>query len=173
MDFWKWLIKKHIIKTISWRDFIFLTLIINYGRRITELKLLRTEDFDFEKNIIWFRQLKTRERDPEDRPKHIMQRILPYIQSYVEYCRRIGQEELFECTVRTLRNACYKYTKEYFGRRLFPHVFRYVLTTYLNRKIVSLQIVKDFFGHKNIQTTQRYSRLSIEDVRNALPKDLR
>lgn len=171
MQFWEWLVKKYMLKEIKWHYFIWFTLVIHYGRRLTELMLLRTEDFDFEKDIIWFRQLKTRQRDPDERPKHMIKKIKPFLEKYVNFCKSVGQEELFECTSRNMRHICYKYTEQFFDRKLFPHVFRYVLNTYLNTKC-NIEIVREFFGHKNIRTTQMYTRLSTEDVRSRMPVDL-
>lgn len=186
MKFWDWLIELRDHRAIFWRNFIFLGLLIFYGRRINEIIPLRTSDIDLDKGLIYFKQLKTRHKD-EEKALYFVSKIEPYLREYVQFCKNIGQEYLFESThprprgkpitARAGLDVVYKYTKSFFGYKLFSHVFRSVLATHILQEgkdaELNLVLAKDWLGHASISSTERYIKLSDKQRKASMPEGLK
>lgn len=55
------------------------------------------------------------------------------------------------------------------GRRIYPHMLRHTFATRLMRQ-VNARTVQELLGHKNIQTTQRYTHPDADDLKNAIDR---
>ncbi len=92
-----------------------------------------------------------------------------------------SSEYLF-CTVRSpthkggkLTAACFQITfKKYVGKagldpdRVTPHVLRHTCATEMLRRGVNLRVIQEVLGHKNLSTTEIYTHVVNEDVRQAM-----
>jgi len=52
-------------------------------------------------------------------------------------------------------------------RRVTPHLFRHSCATHMIDEGVDVSIVREFLGHTDIKTTQRYVHISLENLRQA------
>lgn len=178
---WLWKLKQS--GGIIWRDFMMITILIWYGRRATEVLSLRVQDVDFEKGVIYFRQLKKRTESKRIKTIHIMKKVEPYLKEYCDYCKRLKMYWLFESPRnpekhlqrRTLDYIVYKYSEMYFKKhdntpmRLWPHFFRHIITDWMLQKTGDWDLVYNYFGHNDPKTTQRYRRSTPEQVKEQVP----
>jgi len=51
-----------------------------------------------------------------------------------------------------------------------PHQLRHACAVALRQQGVSLDLLSDFLGHKNVNTTRRYARLVPADLKKQLPE---
>jgi len=65
-------------------------------------------------------------------------------------------------------NMINKVIKEVLGKDYSSHSFRGGLITEMGSKGVNVKLIKDFIGHKNVETTLRYIRGSDEDIKNCM-----
>ena len=59
-----------------------------------------------------------------------------------------------------------------YWKEISPHWLRAACATIANKNGVDVATIRDMLGHSNIQTTNRYSKSSEEDVENAMRKEL-
>lgn len=182
-NFWKMLKLRHASKMISSRDFMMLTLLIWYGRRANEILQLRVQDVDFDKQTIYFRQLKKRKKSEMIKAAHIMDVVKPYLEKYVAYCKYMNQHWLFESpqntekymTRRNMDHIVAKYTSMFFKKSdgspmvLWPHFFREILTNWVIVTTGDIDLAFNFFGHNDPKTTLRYRRPNVKEIRNKMP----
>ena len=176
-EFWDNLRGLKFLGEISFRDFMLLSLLIWYGRRIGEITRLTVEDINFnkgERGIIYFIQLKTRKKENR---KKVALPIIPPIKEYLfEYVNNeinpFGKRKLFDITIRQARNIVYKYTKQLMGEKLRPHAFRHAIGDYLTRR-KGIAFAQYWLGHSSIAITQIYTHYNYKTIEEELPEEFR
>lgn len=161
MKLWAGLKLEFKIGEIRERDFILLMLFIWYGRRMNEILTLTTEDIQFNKGsygAIFFKQLKTKERETPDEALPLWPQVRQYLKNYITALVLLNRKRLFTITDRQARNIVYKYSKKYFGRRVRPHDFRHAVAQYILERYRDIELVSRVLGHTDIRTTQIYAR---------------
>ena len=78
---------------------------------------------------------------------------------------RSGLRYLLHCHVQAARSAVPGFTQ-----KISPHSMRHTKGMHLLQSGVSLEIIRDFLGHVDVQTTQIYARANLEMKRRALEK---
>lgn len=158
------------------RDRVLFTLISETGLRISEALAVRVEDLRLEAQ-----ELRVRGKGQKERTVHLVKteslRLLKW------YIRQHGIKEglVFRPDQAKQRRGvaghpidysvisrAWKRYSEAAGVSCTIHQLRHTYATSLINRGVPVEVVGKILGHKNVQTTTRYARVSDQTVRNAL-----
>ena len=160
------------------RDANILELLYATGLRVSELVSLNVQDVDFEESYIrcWGKGAK-------ERIVYAHDKALSGLQDYLSTSRMslLGQNKdetaLFvnhrgeRLTRQWVWNILKTYSKRAgIERKITPHTLRHSFATHLLQKGASLRHVQELLGHSSISTTQVYTHLTTEHVRDEYEK---
>ena len=145
-------------------DKLILDLLLDTGLRSRELINLRVEDIDFDNSIIVVREAKY----GKERRVVVTSKTLQELRAWIILRSLSSKDRVIPLTYSGL----YKRLKR-LGRRagidprkIRPHVLRHTFATRALRKGMNIISLQRLLGHSDIKTTQVYTHLTIEDIRN-------
>lgn len=150
----------------NYRDKLIIELLYATGMRVGELTLLRVEDIDFEERFIQIPWENTKTRTP--RTVYVPRVTLNDIKAYIRLTKR-KKGLLFRLTKRRLQQLVKKYS-ERSGVTCSAHTLRHTHIVHSLLDKVPITAVQKQVGHKRLTTTQIYSDLAPEQVREAYEK---
>lgn len=146
---------------------IMIKLLLYTGIRNSELVNLRVSDIDLQSLRIRIEQGKGSKDRYVPIPKSFRGELMLYITSQMDK----SSEYLFETnrktkmTTRWLREILKRYAlKAGIKKRIYPHLFRHQLLTYLTDKGIIDAKVQLISGHSDRQSLAIYQNLSLSDV---------
>lgn len=154
------------------RDAAMLGLMYATGLRVSELVSLRIHDINFEEGV-----LRATGKGGKQRLVPVAPRILQLIQDYLararqEFVKDESEDGLFLGTRgRPLsRVRFWQILKEYVNKAglppdTSPHTLRHSFATHLLTGGADLRAIQEMLGHVSLTTTQVYTHLSPEDLR--------
>jgi len=153
------------------RDKAILELFYGCGIRLSELLDLKLENLMLREDAIRVRGKGKKERIlPVG--KHSKQALLNYIDQRGRVAEH-GLQELFvlKSGKKMYPMAVQRLIKKYINKVVSlssasPHMLRHSYATHLLDNGASIRVVKDLLGHENLSTTQVYTHLSIEHLKN-------
>ncbi len=147
----------------NFRDKVLIELLYETGMRVGELSKLKIEDIDFESAFIHIAGQNTKTR--VGRTVYVPEEILNNIKAYLKFIRK-KSGSLFHISVRRIEQLLEKYSQKA-GVKARPHTLRHshIVHAFLDK--VPLSAVQRQVGHKNLATTQIYSELAPEQVKEA------
>lgn len=161
------------------------------GLRVGEMLSLMWTDIDTDKKEIFVRRSLTRSEEGEVVGTHTKtkkDRIVPYDDALEQYLTMIPRVGLYVIsrpdgrthTHRSFDKVYYSFFEELNARlaeeekeplpRLTPHKCRHTFATYLLRGGVDIRVVQMILGHSHIQTTEIYTQVDVEDIKNNISK---
>ncbi len=157
---------------IEIRDHAMLLLIAVYGLRSGEVRYLRLEDLDWERELIYVRRTKQRKSQHYPLVQAVGTAILRYLREVRPRCQR---REVF----LSVKQPYLPLTASGFGvmvqkrmRRLGiasvcygPHALRHSCATHLLAEGVSLKEIADHLGHVSLAATQMYAKVDMLALR--------
>lgn len=150
----------------NYRDKLIITLLYSTGMRVGEFTKLKVEDIDFEERFI---------RIPEENSKtktartvFVPREVLNDLRGYLRLEKK-KKDRIFEISSRRVQQLLKKYSVRA-AVKATPHTLRHthVVHSLLNK--VPITAVQKQVGHKRLTTTQIYSDLAPEQVRQAYEK---
>jgi len=154
----------------NYRDKLIVKLLYSTGMRVGELAKLKVEDIDFQERFIHIpaENTKTNTARTVIVPKEVLSDVSAYLKM-VKNSPRINKHSLFNLTVRRIQQLLKKYAKMA-HLEASPHTLRHthIVHALLNR--IPITAVQKQVGHKKLTTTQIYSNLAPEQVRDAYEK---
>ena len=162
----------------SQRDANILELLYATGLRVSELVSLNVQDVDFEESYIrcWGKGAK-------ERIVYAHDKALNGLQDYLSTSRMslLGKNKeeaaLFvnhrgeRLTRQWVWNILKTYSKRAgIDQKITPHTLRHSFATHLLQKGASLRHVQELLGHSSISTTQVYTHLTTEHLRDEYEK---
>ena len=160
------------------RDANILELLYATGLRVSELVSLNVQDIDFEESYIrcWGKGSK-------ERIVYAHDKALNGLQDYLSTSRMSllgnnkGETALFinhrgeRLTRQWVWNILKTYSKRAgIDQKITPHTLRHSFATHLLQKGASLRHVQELLGHSSISTTQVYTHLTTEHLRDEYEK---
>jgi len=149
------------------RDRAVLETLYSTGIRVGELAALKTGDINIIEELVKVRGKGKKERIvPLGRPA--MKALMDYME------KRPGKKEdrLFlnkykkPLTERGVERLVAKYARiSGVGKKITPHTFRHTFATHLLDRGADLRTVQELLGHEQITTTQVYTHLTVERLR--------
>lgn len=145
------------------RDKLIIQILYATGMRVGELCLVRTEHIDFEEQFISIPWQNTKTKTA--RTVYVPQETLSNIKAYLIMTRR-KKGLLFGLTKRRVQQLIEKYSR-ISGVKCSAHTLRHTHVVHALLDKVTVTAVQKQVGHKLLTTTQVYSDLAPEQVREA------
>lgn len=158
---------------ISLRDKALLETMYACGLRVSEVTALEVADIDFEEQIL------------RAKGKGNKERIVPFGSQAKRALRRYmaeGRPDLIKGRPQRYlfvnfrggqltRQGLYKIVRKYadqagYGDRMSPHTLRHSFATHLLSGGCDLRIVQELLGHADVSTTQTYTHLTTEHLKD-------
>jgi integrase/recombinase XerD len=158
---------------IATRDRALLELMYASGLRVSEVINLEVSEIDFEEGI-----LRTRGKGNKERIVPVGRQALLSIRIYLRAGRRAltrdrPQRYLFVNFRggQLTRQGLYKIVRKYataagLADRMSPHTLRHTFATHLLSGGCDLRSVQEMLGHADVSTTQTYTHLSAERLKD-------
>lgn len=155
------------------RNLLILEMLYATGMRVSELVNIKLSDINFES-----KEIKTLGKGSKERICYYGEYAKDALDNYLEYSRYNllngkDSEYLFinkngtNLTDRGVRLIIDNIIKEAGVKtKISPHTLRHTFATHLLNEGADLKVVQELLGHKNLQTTQVYTHISNERLRN-------
>ncbi len=142
------------------------------GLRISECLSLTIDDVYLDKKVIHV----VAGKGNRDRLIPISDKLLPYLQDYVEYKRPVTESQLFFCTKKTgmispvyvnlgLSEAVKKLG---WKKKVTAHILRHSFASQLVKKDVNLVQIQKLLGHSSLKVTSVYTHTNLEQLSEAI-----
>jgi integrase/recombinase XerC len=163
-------------KPSDYRDRALIELLYSCGMRISEALALDIDSIDVQN-----RQVRVLGKGRKERIIPVGKKALDAISEYKEVRRSMqksaGEKALFLSAhgSRLGAVAAYRITKRLLSgvtesKKKSPHVLRHTFATHLLDQGADIQSVSEMLGHSSLSTTQIYTHLSIERLKDAYKK---
>ena len=152
----------------NYRDKLIITLLYSTGMRVGEFVKLRVEEIDFEERFIRIPGQNTKTK--ETRAIFVPREVLNDIRANLKLEKR-KNGRIFDLTTRRVQQLLKKYSAR--ARvEATPHTLRHthIVHSLLNK--VPITAVQKQVGHRRLTTTQIYSDLAPEQVREAYERSI-
>lgn len=153
------------------RDRAILETFYSTGMRISELVSLSQDDLDFIGGVV-----KLKGKGKKERIAPIGDKAISSLREYLEK-RKKQTNAVFlnkrgiRITDRGVRNIVGKYLKlSGMKQGVSPHTLRHSFATHLLNRGADLRTVQELLGHANLSTTQIYTHLTTEKLKNVYDK---
>jgi integrase/recombinase XerD len=161
-------IKRLIDACVNDKSRLMVQLLYSSGLRVSECLHLRVEDMDFNEKICTVKQGKGR----KDRATLLSDALAESLKAFMEkeglssgliFCNKAGKS----VTARNVQKiVCGAARRAGIKKIVTPHKLRHSFATHLLDSGVSIRVIQELLGHSNLQTTQIYTRVSKEHLRN-------
>lgn len=157
------------------RDRLMLALFAYAGLRRSELLGLDWSDVDLERRLIRVRRAK----GGRQRAVPIHPALVPLIFDYLRYRARDPEPALFvgvqgRRLSTTIMAATFRRYARAAGvterKRVTPHTLRHVFASELLRAGANLRQIQELLGHKHLDSTQRYTRVTAHELHGAVKR---
>lgn len=152
------------LEKISPRECLIAKIILQGGKRVSEVLLLEVEQVDFDRKKIFFKQSKTKGMKKETvitYPDSVMEKLRLYIgerKGYV-FVSRFGKPVDLRWLARTFENAGKQAGLPF---KITPHVLRASTVTYLKQQGFADSEIMKITGHANAGMVHAYDKSSRE-----------
>jgi len=161
-------VKALIDACVNEKSKLLVQLLYSSGLRISECLNLMVEDLDFNENICVVKQGKGK----KDRVTLLSESLGVELKKYLE-AKDCSSGILFRnkkgsaLSVRNAQKIVSSAAKRAgIKKNVTPHKLRHCFATHLLDSGVSIRVIQELLGHSNLQTTQIYTRVSREHIRN-------
>jgi len=151
----------------SLRDKAILELLYSTGIRVGELTSLKIGDIDFFQELI-----KVKGKGKKERIVPVGSYALKALIEYIEKRPNKKEKNVFlnkygkPLTERSVERIIDKYSKKAgIGKKITPHTFRHTFATHMLDRGADLRTVQELLGHERITTTQIYTHLTVERLK--------
>ena len=162
------------------RDRTILEVMYATGLRRAELRALTVADIDLGSEVLFVR----RGKGGKDRVVPLTRTACSCLKTYLRETRpallgRAKSARLFVAPVNhpgedcclgehALGNLVARYAKQAcIQKKVTPHLWRHTCATHLLQNQANVRHVQELLGHKSLATTERYLRLTIDDLKAA------
>jgi integrase/recombinase XerD len=159
-------------KRLEIRDRAMFEILYSCGLRVSEIINLKMQNIDFDEELLRFKGKGNRERIVP-----VGKKSAGFLRKYLEHGRdKIKKERrtdfvFINRSARKLtRQGFWKILKKYARRvnldkNLYPHIFRHSFATHMIQRGADLRTVQELLGHSDISTTEIYTNLDKEYIK--------
>ena len=157
---------------LEYRDQMIVDVLFTTGMRVSELVQLKLSDINCDQReaIILGKGEKYRycffPKETADRVRHYIQFIRPAL-SPIDSSTLVLNSKGQPLTSRSVQRLLKKVgSHNNLSHPLTPHTLRHSFATELYKNGADLKVVQELLGHDHITTTQVYTHVSLEQLRN-------
>jgi integrase/recombinase XerC len=157
------------------RDRLLLALFAYAGLRRSELLGLDWDDVDLERRLIRVRQAK----GGRQRVVPLQPALVPLLLTYLDTRLPLAERALFVASRAAASRSprCHRPSATTRGspgvderKRIRPHTLRHVFASELLGAGANLRQIQELLGHKHLDSTQRYTRVTAHQLRGAIKR---
>lgn len=158
--------RKRKDKLIAIRDKAILELLFSTGLRVSELTNLKRDQVNLERG-----EFSVIGKGGKQRVVFLSENAKEWLKKYLSSFRQDNNEGLFSLTPRSIQKIVKKYAKlAGIVRDVHPHTIRHSFATDLLRAGADLRSVQSLLGHASVTTTQIYTHVTDERLREVYRK---
>ena len=158
---------------LEMRDRAMLEILYSCGLRVSEIVNLKMQNIDFDEELLRFIGKGDRERIVP-----IGEKGLSFLEKYLRTSRYKIKKEYRSDYVflnrsgrRMTRQGFWKILKKYarrtnLNKNLYPHIFRHSFATHMLQRGADLRTIQELLGHSSISTTEIYTTLDKEHIKD-------
>lgn len=160
------------------RDYCLYELYVNTGARLNELRELNLDKINLKRKTILVKGKGNKHREIElsDNCVETLNQYLIIREKYAnkKFVKEENKNSLFlsrkgtRLSEASIQKNLKKYGEMIGLEDLHPHMLRHTAATIMYQNGIDLYQIKEILGHKNIQTTTRYAKVSTEQKRKAI-----
>lgn len=157
------------------RDRAMLELLYGSGLRVAELCALNISDLEFDESILRVRQGKGNKERIVPMGEIAIQAVKQYLEQRGKlrhprtqlqdrqalFLNRHGQRLTTRSVARVVKQGCLTAGLQ---SQVSPHVLRHSCATHMLNSGADLRTIQEILGHASLQTTQRYTHVSIDHL---------
>jgi site-specific recombinase XerD len=154
------------------RDIAIFELFYASGIRISELTGINIEDIDFDNMMI-----KVKGKGDKERIVLINESAYKAINNYLNQRPQVNSRSLFiskkntRLSARMIEYIFEKYLKKAgINKPASPHTLRHSFATHMLQRGSDLVTIKELLGHANLSTTQIYTNISLQHIKETYNK---
>lgn len=153
------------------RNKLVLTLLYSSGLRVSELVSLIIKDIDLQERTIRIRGKGDKDRIVlfDNNTKELMEKYINIRNSTSDYLfiNKLNNP----LTTRYIQVMIKEYADEAgIKKRVTPHILRHSFATHLLKNGVDIRVIQQLLGHSNLSTTQIYTSVDMETLKNVYDK---
>ncbi|MBN2073707.1 MAG: site-specific tyrosine recombinase XerD [Actinobacteria bacterium] len=155
------------------RDKAMFEVLYSCGLRVSELISLKIDEIDFEQMILRFMGKGDRERVVPlgEVASHHLKKYLKAARYRIEREKKTDYVFLNSRGLKMTRQGFWKILKKYamkasINKNVYPHIFRHSFATHLLQRGADLRTVQELLGHSSISTTEIYTNLNREHIKD-------
>ena len=164
--------------SLGYRDKVLLEVLYSTGIRANEARFLKLNDVDLLNRELFIREGKGGRDRLIPITKGCSKHIEIYIANHIKpLLNGRTSEYLFIGEMGKVFHAhkvsqiVRKYVKEAsFKQIITTHSFRHTCATHLLKKGASIRLIQELLGHNSLNTTEKYTKVDIGDLKSALDK---
>ena len=160
-------------KKLELRDKAMFELLYSSGLRVSELTNLKLRNIDFDENLIRFIGKGNKERiTPVGKVSvYFLKKYLETTRYKIEGESKNDYVFLNKYGNKISRQGFWKILKKYakkinLNKNLHPHIFRHSFATHMLKRGADLRTVQELLGHSDISTTEIYTNLDKEHIKD-------
>lgn len=167
-------------KFIFRRNGAMIFLMYASGLRVSEVVSLKMSAINFDKKIVFVKGKGSKERIIP-----VADQALDYLDTYIEERECFLKNNKSDFLFPSVKNPSSPLTRDVFFRQLkdlaviaginiekiHPHIFRHSFATFLINHNTGLRSVQKMLGHENITTTEIYTHILSDNLKNTVQKN--
>lgn len=156
------------------RNHAILLLAVRLGMRASDIRCLHFENINWPESLLSFVQQKTRAEITLPLPTDAGEALVDYLKygRPASECNFVFVEHIYpynglgeKAVSRIASKAIQKSGIQVGNRKHGSHVLRHTLANFLLEQKISLPIISEILGHKNVQSSMNYLRIDIGQLR--------
>lgn len=159
-------------KRLEIRDRAMFEILYSCGLRVSEIINLKMQNIDFDEELLRFKGKGNKERIVPVGKKSVsfLRKYLEHGRDEIKKERRTDFVFINRSAKKLTRQGFWKILKKYarkvnINKNLYPHIFRHSFATHMIQRGADLRTVQELLGHSDISTTEIYTNLDKEYIK--------